>query len=196
MLKKKKNKYKTMLLITAIVSTIIILLGSTYAFFTYSKAIDAYVITSGKINAVFTEGTNSISFTNAYPISEDYALNHLNELEYVDFTVSTETVSETDSIGYQIYLTEDVGNTLSSDYVKVYLTDTSNSVIVNPTTYSALGYTTYPEKSSTGRVIYTDSNTGACTKTFRLYTWVDSTYEQNIVSQIFSFKVNLYAYNV
>lgn len=62
-LKKKKT-----LLIIGIVSLILILLGSTYAFFTYSKSVDAFVLTSNKISATFESGTNSVSFTNAYQL--------------------------------------------------------------------------------------------------------------------------------
>lgn len=191
----EKFNPKKKILITGIVSAIIILLGSTYAFFSYSKSMSALVLTSGKVNAVFTDGTNSISFANAYPISDSYATSNLDKLQYVDFTISTETVSTTEKIAYQIYLTEESGNTLSNTFVKLYLTDSSGSVIVSPKTYSSLGYTTYQPNSTTGKLLYSGSNYGTFTKSFRLYTWLDSTYEQNTVSQTFTFKVNLYAYS-
>ena len=188
-LKKKKT-----LLIIGIVSLILILLGSTYAFFTYSKSVDAFVLTSNRISATFESGTNSVSFTNAYPISDTYALDNLDRLTYIDFTVSGEVGSEDSAISYVIYLTEELNNTLSSDYIKVYLTDDNNNTVAGPSIYSSLDYTTY-SGSASGRVIYTGNQSGTFSKNYRLYVWLDSTYEQNTVSQIFTFKVNLYAYN-
>ena len=188
-LKKKKT-----LLIIGIVSLILILLGSTYAFFTYSKSVDAFVLTSNRISATFESGTNSVSFTNAYPISDTYALDNLDRLTYIDFTVSGEVGSEDSAISYEIYLTEELNNTLSSDYIKVYLTDDNNNTVAGPSIYSSLDYTTY-SGSASGRVIYTGNQSGTFSKNYRLYVWLDSTYEQNTVSQIFTFKVNLYAYN-
>ena len=188
-LKKKKT-----LLIIGIVSLILILLGSTYAFFTYSRSVDAFVLTSNKISATFESGTNSVSFTNAYPISDTYALANLDRLTYIDFTVSGEVGSNDQAISYEIYLTEELNNTLSSDYIKVYLTDDNNNQVAGPSIYSSLDYTTY-SGSASGRVIYTGNQSGTFSKNYRLYVWLDSTYEQNTVSQTFTFKVNLYAYN-
>ena len=188
-LKKKKT-----LLIIGIVSLILILFGSTYAFFTYSRSVDAFVLTSNKISATFESGTNSVSFTNAYPISDTYALANLDRLTYIDFAVSGEVGSEDSSVSYEIYLTEELNNTLSSDYIKVYLTDDNNNQVAGPSIYSSLDYTTYPSAPS-GRVIYTGNQSGTFSKNYRLYVWLDSTYEQNTVSQTFTFKVNLYAYN-
>ena len=188
-LKKKKT-----LLIIGIVSLILILLGSTYAFFTYSKSVDAFVLTSNRISATFESGTNSVSFTNAYPISDTYALANLDRLTYIDFTVSGEVGSEDSAISYEIYLTEELNNTLSSDYIKVYLTDDNNNFVAGPSIYSSLDYTTY-SGSASGRVIYIGNQSGTFSKNYRLYVWLDSTYEQNTVSQTFTFKVNLYAYN-
>ena len=188
-LKKKKT-----LLIIGIVSLILILLGSTYAFFTYSRSVDAFVLTSNRISATFESGTNSISFTNAYPISDTYALANLDRLTYIDFTVSGEVGSIDSSVSYEIYLTEELNNTLSSDYIKVYLTDDNNNQVAGPSIYSSLDYTTY-SGSASGRVIYTGNQSGTFSNNYRLYVWLDSTYEQNTVSQTFTFKVNLYAYN-
>ena len=189
-----KNK-KT--IIFGIIFLILILIGSTYAFFTYSKSSQAFVLTSNKIKAIFTAGTNTIEFGNAYPISDNYAISNLDKLTYLDFTVSGEVNDPNQSITYEIYLTEESGNTLSNEYVKVYLTDNNNKKIeseYNPTAYANLGYTTYPN-SPNGRLVYKGNGLGNFSHDYRLYIWLDSSYEQNTVSQSFKFKVNLYAYN-
>ena len=198
----KKLKKKKLTIIFSILFMVIILLGSTYAFFTYSKSTSAFTLTSNRIKAEFIEGTNSINITNAYPISDEFALANLDKLSYLDFTVSSEISNEDQAVTYEIYLTEDTNNTLDSNYIKVYLTDDSNiPILVNnnkdfvPTIYNSLDYTSYPSDATTGKLIYKGNNPGTKTKNFRLYAWIDKDYEQNSVSQVFKFNVNIYAYN-
>ena len=191
----KKLKKKKLTIIFSILFMVIILLGSTYAFFTYSKSVSAFTLTSNRIKAEFIEGTNSINITNAYPISDEFALANLDKLSYLDFTISSEVSNEDQVVTYEIYLTEDTNNTLDSNYIKVYLTDDSNNKITGPTIYNSLDYTSYPSDATTGKLIYKGNNPGTKSKNFRLYAWIDKDYEQNSVSQVFKFSVNIYAYN-
>ena len=187
-----KNKK---VLVFGIVFLIIILLGSAYAFFTYSKGVQAFTLTSDIIKAEFISGTNSIKMVNAYPISDEFALQNLDKLPYIDFTVSS-TINDPDkAISYELYLTSDTTNTLDSNYIKVYLTDENNNQVVSPKIYNNLENTTYQADKQTGKVIYTGNNPGVKTNKYRLYAWIDKDYEQNSVSQTFKFNVNIYAYN-
>ena len=192
--KKIKNKNKNIITL-GIVSLIIILLGSTYAFFTYSKSVQAFTLTSDIIKAEFISGTNSINITNAYPISDEFALANLDKLSYIDFTVSSTINDSNKAISYELYLTGDTTNTLDSTYIKVYLTDENNNQVVSPKIYNSLENTTYQTDKQTGKVIYIGNNPGVKTNKFRLYAWIDKDYEQNTISQTFKFNVNVYAYN-
>ena len=188
------NKNKKVL-IFGIAFLIIVLLGSTYAFFTYSKGVQAFTLTSDTIKAEFISGTNSINITNAYPISDEFALENLDKLSYIDFTVSS-TINDPDkAISYELYLTGDTTNTLDSNYIKVYLTDENNNKITDPKIYNSLENTTYQADKQTGKVIYIGNNQGEKSNKYRLYAWIDKDYEQNSVSQTFKFNVNIYAYN-
>ena len=195
-----KNKFSTeqlkskKLLIFGIVFLLIVLMSSTYAYFSYSRSFQAFTLTTNGINAVFTEGTNQISFNDAYPISDEYALSNLNKLTYVDFTVSGNTESSEESIKYEIYLTEKNGNTLDSQYVKVFLTDNTDNDITLPRIYKSLSSTSN-KNDLTGKMVYSERINGVFTRNYRLYVWLDSEYSQNSVSESFSFYVNLYAYN-
>ena len=191
---KLTNKNKKVL-IFGIAFLIIVLLGSTYAFFTYSKSVQAFTLTSDIIKAEFISGTNSINITNAYPISDEFALENLDKLPYIDFTVSSTINDPNKAISYELYLTGDTTNTLDSNYIKVYLTDENNNRITEPTIYNNLKNTTYQADKQTGKVIYTGNNPGVKTNKYRLYAWIDKDYEQNSVSQTFKFNVNIYAYN-
>ncbi len=194
LINKKDIKKKKNILTLSILSTIIILLGSAYAFFTYFKSAEAFTLTSNSITASFTEGTNQIDFTNAYPISDEFALENLSKLDYIDFTVSGNAINSKEAITYEIFLTEANGNTLSNNFVKLYLTDGNNNEVVSPNIYGNLGTTTYTSEP-TGKVILTKTLSGKFSKNYRLYCWLDSTFEDNTISRNFSFYVNLYAYN-
>ena len=97
---------------------LIVLIGSAYAFYNYLKTMKAFTLSSNGINATFTEGNNEINFSNAYPISDEFAIQNLSSLNYIDFTVSGNSVNSDESVKYEIYLTEKEGNDLNSDYVK------------------------------------------------------------------------------
>ena len=132
-----------------IVSLIIILLGSTYAFFTYSRSVEAFTLTSDIIKAEFISGTNSINITNAYPISDEFALANLDKLPYIDFTVTSTINDSNKAISYELYLTGDTTNTLDSNHIKVYLTDENNNKITDPKIYNSLENTTYQADKQT-----------------------------------------------
>ena len=191
---KLTNKNKKVL-IFGIAFLIIVLLGSTYAFFTYSKSVQAFTLTSDTIKAEFISGTNSINITNAYPISDEFALANLDKLSYIDFTVSSTINNPDKAISYELYLTGDTTNTLDSNYIKVYLTDENNNQVVSPKIYNNLENTTYQADKQIGKVIYIGNNPGVKTNKFRLYAWIDKDYEQNTISQTFKFNLNIYAYN-
>ena len=184
---------KKIIIISGIIVTLIILMGSAFAFFTYSKSREAFTLTSNNITATFVGVSNQINFTNAYPISDEYAISNIDKLTYIDFTVSGDAINENESVGYEIFLTEKDGNTLSNNYVKLYLTDDDDNEIVSPTLYSSLATTTY-NKESSGKVIYKTKTKGE-TRKYRLYAWIDQDYSDNTISRTFSFYVNLYAYN-
>ena len=130
-IKKRKN-----ILVIGIITLVIVLLGSTYAFFMYSKTIKAFTLTSNSIKAEFESGTNSINIAYAYPISDAFAKQNLDKLGYLDFTVKGSVSDKKEAVTYEIYLTEDSNNTLDSNFIKVYLTDDNNQEVVEPSIYN------------------------------------------------------------
>ncbi|MBR3660677.1 MAG: InlB B-repeat-containing protein [Bacilli bacterium] len=188
------NKKRRFFLIIGILFLIIVLIGSAYAFFSYSRNSQAFTLTSNGITARFTNGSNHINMPNAFPVSDEYAISNLSDLSYTDFTVTGNAENEDEAITYEIYLTEKDGNTLSSNYVKIYLTDSNGNVIVEPTIYSSLENTTYQNDAATGKLVLKNTLDGNFTKSYRLYAWIDSSFSQN-ESLTFDFYVNVYAYN-
>ncbi len=191
----KTNNHKKILVLSLAIM-LVLLMGSAYAFFTYSKVGSrSYNITLRNASLImnYSKGTRVINLKSAYPLSDTYATDNLDKLSYIDFSISGESKNN-ENINYEIYLTPNSDNTLSSDYVKVYLADEEGNVIVEPTLFSSLNDTTY-EGSNQGKVIYSTSTNQDFTTKYRLYTWIDENYSQNDVSETFGFKVNLYAYN-
>ncbi len=188
-IKKRKN-----ILVIGIITLVIVLLGSTYAFFMYSKTIKAFTLTSNSIKAEFESGTNSINIAYAYPISDAFAKQNLDKLGYLDFTVKGSVSDKKEAVTYEIYLTEDSNNTLDSNFIKVYLTDDNNQEVVEPSIYNDLKAPTLTSASD-GKVILTKTETGTFESKYRIYAWIDQEYTQNVEHQTFSFKVNLYTYN-
>ena len=187
---KKRN-----ILVVGITLTIIILIGSVYAFYNYRKTVEAFSLISSGITARFTGGSNEINYENAYPISDEYALSNLSKLTYVDFTVSGNAENTEEAVKYEIYLTEKDSNTLGNEYIKIYLTDELGNAVVGPIKYSTLASTTNPSDNDDGRIIYEEKQKGEFEKQYKLYMWLDDSYSQNTRSETFDFYVNLYAYN-
>ncbi len=190
----KDLKKRKIILLSGILFLVLVLIGSSFAFFTYFKTSEAFTLSSAGIEAKFEAGTNKITLSNAYPLTDDYAIENLDRLSYIDFTVSGNITSGgTETVNYEIYLTEDSSNTLDSNYIKLYLTDNEKKSYIDPVIFGSLSETTYP--NGKGKVIYNGSEEGEFSHQFRIYMWIDSEYEQNEVSESFGFKVNLYAYN-
>ena len=193
-IKEDNSKRKKKLLIISIIFTLIIFMGSAYAFFTYYRNAQAFTLTSNSIEVEFTEGSNELSFANAYPISDEFAIDNLSKLDYIDFTVYGNVSNSSEAITYEIFLTEDVNNSLDSNYIRTFVTDIEGNEITEPATYGSLPATTYVNEP-TGKVVLERTYSGEFTKSYRLYVWLDKNYEQNAVSQTSTFFVNIYAYN-
>ena len=192
----RENKKEKKVLIVGIIFLIIVLVGSTYAFFAFSKIQRAFSLTTNGVTATFTAGNNEVSMGGAYPISDSYAINNLANLDCVDFTVSgSGNDSKNEYVTYEIYLTEKSGNTLDSNYVKVYLTDDDDNYVAGPFKYNSLDNTLYSKDAETGKLVLSNSEINNFSDDYKLYVWVDEEYSQNDVSQTFSFYINVYAYN-
>ena len=195
MKKKRDLKKERNLLIIGVLFLVIVIIGSTYAFFSYSRSAQAFTLTSNGITARFNNsGGNHIDFQDAFPLSDSYAISNLENLSYADFTVSGNVEDEEEAITYEIYLTEKSGNTLDSRYVKIYLTDGQNNVVAGPSTYASLESTNYTQDASTGKLVFRSRVLGNFEDSYKLYAWIDSSYNEN-AENTFDFYVNLYAYN-
>ena len=100
------NNKKRNVLVIGLIFTLIILIGSVYAFYNYRKTVEAFTLTSSGITAKFTEGTNEVNFGNTYPISDEFAISNIDKLDYIDFTITGNANNPEEAVKYEIYLTE------------------------------------------------------------------------------------------
>lgn len=182
---------------------LLILIGISFAFFSANfighreHAIDI----KGLVFR-YTEASQGITLTNPDLLKDS---DGKTQNTYFDFNVYIANNNDY-AMTYNIYLKELVGNTLSTNYVKVYLTDQGENQIVPVSTISALKI--YPNDSDS-YILYTDTiapnqDTKNNTKYYRLRLWLSDNYDDGsnsttvdnkqtvtIVDKTFAFKVNV-----
>ena len=118
-----KNKKTTVVVSTlGIFGIILITVGITYAFFSYSRAgSKENIVTSGGVTFTYDEGTkNGIILEDALPMPDSYG-KQLTKM--FDFKITS--TSGKGKIPYEITLMKNSGSDNLDEYVKVYLTKVS-----------------------------------------------------------------------
>ena len=197
----KNVKIKETLTIVLALSLLIVVIGISYAAYTYSGVGQkANTITTGAISMTYTESTNSIALSNALPTTDATGKKRKNTGEYFDFTVKSSIKGNTD-INYEIAAKEESGNTFSGKNIKYYLTkvnsDGTETEVMTPRTY-------YEETSGnvyTGRpsdmmslFVGNLNQQGDTIINYRLRLWVDENYnpQNDNGGLVYKVKVNVY----
>ena len=187
------NNKKNILIIIGIIAFIVILVGVSFSYFVYNKNLGDVSIDTGEISINYSDVNGNMSLTGIVPKSDNEGK---ISSDYIDFTV--DGIVDTDKIYYELSIIPDSGNTIDSQYVKLYLTDQSDNIITSVSVYSSLPL----NEKETGKRIYRetiDPNQNGTKKTyskdFRLRVWLDESYSEQ-TTKTFEFNVNLYAKNV
>ena len=198
------NKKKALILsIIGLIGLVIVTVGITYAVFTYTKlGTTDNTVTSGTLKFLYTENTGvktGIKLTNALPISDTQGKALDGDNNVFDFSIEA-TNTGTEAIPYEVTLRKKDTSTLKEDYVKVYLTDrteTTEKEELAVTKYSKLIQTNIDVGSEIEKTIYNgsvDGNTTDYKKDFRLRMWIDETSNQaDINGKEFTAMVNVYS---
>lgn len=183
-----KRKNIKVFLIIGIVLALVAGIGATYSFFIYRKDGGNISLETGEININFANNKNYLTVPDAYPVSDMIGKIYPY---YADFTITGTT--EIAAIKYEIQIVPDDSNTIDSKYIKVYLTDQDDNVIVEPTIYDNLASVS----DKIGKVVYSSSfpsSSSSVSKSFRLRVWIDESYTKN-VQETFNFNIYLHATN-
>lgn len=139
---------------------------------------------------------NGISLMNAIPISDNRGMNMVGNHQYFDFNIMTTT--KKNNLHYQILINKDKISTLKDENVRIYLTQvmgsTEKRLVLD--TFSNLKQKEIDKNKY--YVIYEktlDKNLENYSDSFRLRMWVKED-AINYEDQIFSVKVDVYAYKV
>ena len=198
------NKKKALILsIIGLIGLIVVTIGITYAVFTYTKlGTTDNTVTSGTLKFLYTENTGvktGIKLTNALPISDTQgkALNGDNNV--FDFSIEA-TNTGTEAIPYEVTLRKKNTSTLREDYVKVYLTDrteTTEKEELEPTNFNKLTQTNIDVGSEIEKTIYNGTVNGgevSYQKDFRLRMWIGEASNQDAINgKEFTAMVNVYS---
>ncbi len=216
----KKNQKKKVLILVLVLGLVLLTIGGTYAFFTYTRqGQKENTLTTGVMYFVYDELSehpdNHINITNAFPKSDDDGKVQKGEGVF-DFEVRADTAGA--DINYEIYLTKDEGSTLPEYVVKTYLTKVTNMAEVESETpvpdiynnseinlYNKLGMSKVPTLGETeGRTLYQGKVTDGqkdYSETYRYRMWIDEEANKMVNGSwkyndmTFSVKVNVYAQN-
>ena len=162
------NNKKKILVIITIFILVLLIIGISYAAYDYSFVGKESKLESGSVSIKFLESnTNVISLKDGLPESDKVG----KKEDSFDFAVTTKASYQT-GLKYNLSvekLSVSSGYTsLSDNEVKIYLTDNSNNVLVEPTLISNLS----------DKLLYTKTNSHSSSKTeikdmYKLRVWID-----------------------
>lgn len=184
---------RNVLRIIGIIIFIALVFGFSYSYFVYNKDIANVSIITGDISINLSSINGNLNLGSTLPKSDNEGINSNN---YLDFTVNSKV--DTEKIYYEVYILPRSGNTLNTDYLKLYLTDQTNNVLTNVTMYNSLVDSTVPNGKALYRDIVdlnNDYSSRSEVRTFRLRLWLDENYPE-LTTKTFNFDIYLYARNV
>ena len=191
------NSKSIILIIVCVIILILAVIGVSYAAVFYSKVGEKVNrVTTGTMTMSYSETTNGINLTNAYPMTDEVGRSLNEENQYFDFTVNA-SMGGNVIINYVITATKEADSTLPDNAVKVYLTSMNNgneSQVLEPTKISDLQVTSLNrEGAPDGQFILLNSNFSKSeSHNYRLRMWVASDYVLSNVGHTYKLRVNVY----
>ena len=196
-----KEKIKNTLTIVTSIFLLIVVIGVSYATFTYSGLGNKEnTITTGAISMSYTESTNTISMNNSLPTTDNTGKTRKNSGEYFDFTVKSSITGNTD-INYEIAAKEETGNTFNGNNIKYYLTSVDSNgketeVMAPRTYYEEPSGNVYTGRPADMMSLYVGNlnQQGETTINYRLRVWVDENYNPQNDNGGLTYKVRVNVY--
>ena len=137
------------------------------------------VIQTGHIVITFND-VNNISIQNRYPETDSEGLANTDTNSQMTFTVTSDITGDT-KVNYALGITDiQEGNTLTQDYIKIYLKKGNNVVAgftENKGELISSFKPLYIENVMTSHVLLTDVISGSEVHTYTLKSWIDENYK-------------------
>ena len=193
---KKESNNKIFIVIICLFIFIFMVIGVSMATFTYTKEKDSVnTISTGNVSLNYTENTNGIDITNAYPMSDEVGRTLTDENQYFDFSIDASIKGDVVA-NYEIAAEKVENSTLSNDEVKLYLekeTNNSYEEVMAPKHFTPLTKST--ELGTMAGTMLLDSGSVSKTTTinYRLRMWVDSNTVVSELEKNFGVRVSIKA---
>lgn len=193
---KKESNSKIFIIVICLLIFIIMVIGVSMATFTYTKENKSInTISTGNIYLNYTENTNGINITNAYPMADEVGKTLTNEDQYFDFTVEA-SISGNVVASYEVSAEKETSSTLDNDEVKLYLEKKVNNTyqeVMAPAYFTPLKEST--DLGTTAGSMLLDSGTVSKSSTvnYRLRMWVADTTILDNLEKSFGVRVSIKA---
>ena len=172
---KRESGGKLFVIVIVSIIFIVAVIGISVATFTYTKEKDSInTISTGNVYMNYTENTNGINITNAYPINDEVGKTLTDTNYYFDFSIKAE-ISGNVVANYEIAAEKDISSTLSNDEDKLYLEkmiDNSYEEVMEPKHFGPLKESTDIGTEAGSMLLYSDSFSKSDTVNYRLRMWV------------------------
>ncbi len=193
---KKESNNKIFIIIICLFIFIIMVIGVSMATFTYTKENKSInTISTGNIYLNYTEDTNGINITNAYPMADEVGKTLTNEDQYFDFTVEA-SISGDVVASYEVSAEKETSSTLDNDEVKLYLEKKVNNTyqeVMAPKNFTPLKESTDLGTMAGSMLLDSGTVSKSSTINYRLRMWVADTTILDNLEKSFSVRVSIKA---
>ena len=192
----KESNNKLFVIVICFLLFIIMVVGVSVATVTYTKKKESVnTISTGNIYLNYTEDTNGINITDAYPVADEVGRTLTNEDQYFDFTVEASITGDVVA-KYEIAAEKDISSTLDNDDVKLYLekkVDDSYEEVMAPKNFTPLMESTELGTLAGTMLLDSASLDESSIVNYRLRMWVDEDTIINEIPKSFSVRVSIKA---
>lgn len=195
-LQKEEQEQKRLLIFVLIFVLLTLFVSfAGFSLFKIKQGSNNNIINAGAVAFSYSERTNAISMINTYPMTDEVGKKLSGIGEYFEFTISTRIESaKISNITYEITLTPiENENTLDEKYVRVYLEEDGNAVLVNKNevnSFNKLPNSNLTTRGKNSKMLYKKTVRGKTLTTYKFRMWVDEDYNVDNVSR--TFKCYLY----
>ena len=193
---KKESNSKIFIIVICLFIFIIMVIGVSMATFTYTKENKSInTISTGNIYLNYTEDTNGINITNAYPMADEVGKTLTNEDQYFDFTVEA-SISGDVVASYEVSAEKETSSTLDNDEVKLYLEKKVNNTyqeVMAPKNFTPLKESTDLGTMAGSMLLDSGTVSKSSTVNYRLRMWVSDTTILDNLEKSFGVRVSIKA---
>ncbi len=189
---KRQSSGKLIIILLALLFLIMLVIGISMATFTFTRESDEVnTINTGNISLNFTEDTNGIHITDAYPMTDSAGKRLSDENQYFDFTVTTTITGKATAV-YEVSAEKLANCTLNDNEVKLYLekkTANGYEEIMAPKIFTPLTENSEVGTPVGNMVLTKESVSETTTNNYRLRMWVAEDTTINDVRRSFAVQV-------